>query len=232
MAPNGFHHLEGTYPEPGLFRLHLYDDRTRPLDAAGFSGTIRVEGDPARAPVALDHDAGSGTFHARLLPEPGLPLDLEILLTFPADAPGAAGREELFNFRFTRAGGEPQATATSDGASHHAGTSHAHRAPHGGHVITVGADHHFELVVNGRTLMLFILDAAEITLPLEGVKARLQVLPQGGEPVTLEPMRHGDHFMATAPVPAGERAVVVATVTMSDGTAKVGRFTLGAAAAN
>lgn len=31
MAPDNWHHLEGTYPEEGLFRLHLYDDYSKPL---------------------------------------------------------------------------------------------------------------------------------------------------------------------------------------------------------
>jgi hypothetical protein len=31
MAPDNWHHLEGTYPERGVFRLHLYNDYTKPL---------------------------------------------------------------------------------------------------------------------------------------------------------------------------------------------------------
>jgi hypothetical protein len=33
MAPDSWHHLEGTYPRAGVFRLHLYDDYARALDA-------------------------------------------------------------------------------------------------------------------------------------------------------------------------------------------------------
>src|SRR5262245_30529309 len=34
MAPDNWHHLEGTYLSNGVFRLHLYDDFTKPLPLA------------------------------------------------------------------------------------------------------------------------------------------------------------------------------------------------------
>ena len=34
MAPDNWHHLEGTYPRAGSFRLFIYDDYSRPLNAA------------------------------------------------------------------------------------------------------------------------------------------------------------------------------------------------------
>lgn len=38
MAPDAWHHLEGTYPEDGVFRVHLYDDFSQPLSAKAFKG--------------------------------------------------------------------------------------------------------------------------------------------------------------------------------------------------
>lgn len=40
MAPDNWHHLEGSYPEPGLFRLHVYDDFTQPISASPFRARI------------------------------------------------------------------------------------------------------------------------------------------------------------------------------------------------
>src|SRR5262249_17828920 len=34
MAPDNWHHIEGTYPAAGRFRLYLYDDYTRSLQIA------------------------------------------------------------------------------------------------------------------------------------------------------------------------------------------------------
>ena len=33
MAPDSWHHIEGTYLPSGVFRMHLYDDYTKPLTA-------------------------------------------------------------------------------------------------------------------------------------------------------------------------------------------------------
>lgn len=40
MAPDAWHHLEGTYPEDGAFRVHLYDNFSQPLSAKAFKGRV------------------------------------------------------------------------------------------------------------------------------------------------------------------------------------------------
>lgn len=42
MADNMYHHLEGTMPEPGLFKLYFYDDWKSPLDGRNFGGSVFV----------------------------------------------------------------------------------------------------------------------------------------------------------------------------------------------
>ena len=38
MAPDSFHHIEGTFPEPGLFRLYATDNYREPVDVGTWTG--------------------------------------------------------------------------------------------------------------------------------------------------------------------------------------------------
>src|SRR5581483_5139562 len=55
MAPDNFHHLEGAYPRPRLFRLYLYDDYARPLPAA------QLKQVKARVVTSEVYDSRAGT---------------------------------------------------------------------------------------------------------------------------------------------------------------------------
>jgi hypothetical protein len=81
MAPDGFHHLEGALDSAGRFRLYLYDDFTRPLDARRFR---------ARAGERPLMPAGDGGF--LVLPEvfeKGRPVELTVHVAFPTSSPEA-----------------------------------------------------------------------------------------------------------------------------------------------
>ena len=43
MAADKWHHLEGTYPSPGLVRLYFFDNFTKPIAPKGMTGRIVVE---------------------------------------------------------------------------------------------------------------------------------------------------------------------------------------------
>ena len=49
MAEDKWHHLEGTYPRAGLFRMHMYDNFTKPMNVKTMTGraVLREEFDTA-----------------------------------------------------------------------------------------------------------------------------------------------------------------------------------------
>jgi Heavy metal binding domain len=48
MAQDQWHHMEGTYPSAGKFRVYFFDNYTQPIDAKAFSGSVVLQAiDPA-----------------------------------------------------------------------------------------------------------------------------------------------------------------------------------------
>lgn len=94
MAPDGFHHLEGTLDDDGTFRLYLYNDFTRAIDAAPFEARIETQ---KLLPVSGgDHLTAS-------LPAPeSFPAEVVLYVRFP----GAHESEARFDFVF---GGDVEA---------------------------------------------------------------------------------------------------------------------------
>ena len=103
MAPDGFHHIEGTYPEPGVFRLYATDNYREPVDVTMWMGRVVLE---------EDYDAATDEFieveAAYLLPSPDgayleaevgdrpLPTDFIAKIRVVEDYP-----EDRFDFIFT-----------------------------------------------------------------------------------------------------------------------------------
>ncbi len=74
MAPDSFHHIEGAYPEPGVFRLYATDNYREPVDVTLWMGRIVLE---------EDYDPATDEFieveSAALLPSPdGAYLEAEV----------------------------------------------------------------------------------------------------------------------------------------------------------
>ncbi len=105
MAADNWHHVEGTYPEQGVFRLFLYDDYSRPLAA---SRTKQIEGrvmTEAGSDTPAQTDREPATFELRAVGNaPYLeakidrvppPAKVSVSLRFTPD-----GEESRFDFAF------------------------------------------------------------------------------------------------------------------------------------
>ena len=117
MAPDGFHHIEGAYPEPGVFRIYATDNYREPVDVTLWMG---------RAVLEEEYDAATDEFREvtafAMLPAPGgayleaevgdvaVPAEFIAKLQFADDFP-----EERFDFIFAGFSGDaPRETLTLD----------------------------------------------------------------------------------------------------------------------
>jgi Cu/Ag efflux protein CusF len=132
MADDNWHHLEGTFVRPNIFRVFFYDDFTRPLAVAGFSATV------ARS------DANWKEIGAPIAIKPGRTKDRNTLelpmsaTTFPASFVLRVkfkpdDKERLFDFAFSGYSREPAgrvvATAVAAGPTVSAGPTAAPAVP-------------------------------------------------------------------------------------------------------
>jgi hypothetical protein len=105
MAQDYWHHIEGTYPSPGVFRLYLYDDYTKPLSAEKTKAisarlVTKEETDPrtfvtkevGSVPLAV---AEGGAYLEASIETLPLPANITLQATF---TPG--GKEQRFDFAF------------------------------------------------------------------------------------------------------------------------------------
>lgn len=112
MAPDNWHHLEGTYPRAGTFRMYLYDDYTKPLarvKARDVHGHVVANGQ--KVPLAL---AANGRYMEAKLDGLVLPAQVEANVQFTPD-----GKANVFDFNFDTFTKEPAsaAVATTTAAS-------------------------------------------------------------------------------------------------------------------
>jgi hypothetical protein len=107
MASDNWHHLEGTYPQAGVFRVFVYDDFTRPISLGGITARVTAEAsDPARradttaATIALKPSAAGRYLEARV--PLMLPAQVSASIRFAAGGP-----EHRFDFQFAEYTKEP-----------------------------------------------------------------------------------------------------------------------------
>lgn len=106
MASDAWHHLEGTYPQAGVFRAYFYDNFTKPIPATDFSGSLIVldKNDKELGSFPLTHAAG-GTLEATIPgPLAALPLKAATKVRFASTIP-----EQRFDFFFSSFSHDPAA---------------------------------------------------------------------------------------------------------------------------
>lgn len=107
MAEDKWHHLEGTYPNAGTFRMFLYDNFTKPLAAKGAGGRVVLETDGKEVgSFPLAPSKNGQTLEAQIKPAvtpgAGAPLKLTAKVKFNDKTP-----EQRFDFSFTDLSKEP-----------------------------------------------------------------------------------------------------------------------------
>jgi hypothetical protein len=106
MASDNWHHVEGVYPAPRVFRLYVYDDYARPL-AADRMKTLRARVvtrerfDPVKKAYIEERAfplrvAGNGAYLESRVDTATLPAEITAKVTFGRDTP-----EYRFDFTFT-----------------------------------------------------------------------------------------------------------------------------------
>ena len=123
MAPDGFHHIEGTYADEGIFRLYATDNFREPVDVRSWSGRAVLEEaydsttDEFTEVVAfqLKPDAGAAYLEA-VIEGTSLPTEVTAKVQFGIN--GETFPEERFDFVFTAftAAGQPDGRDSASGA--------------------------------------------------------------------------------------------------------------------
>jgi len=108
MADDNWHHLEGTFVRPTVFRVYFYDDFTRPLAITGFSATAAKSdayGKEIGAPIAIKagRTKDRNTLEAPM-PSTTLPASFALRVKFKPD-----DKERVFDFTFSDYSREPVA---------------------------------------------------------------------------------------------------------------------------
>jgi hypothetical protein len=111
MAPDNWHHLEGTYRSGGVFRMYLYDDFTRPLandQVRQMTGRVITKGGASFPLVPVQN----GRYLEAKVGKIAFPAEMAAKVTFKASAP-----EHHFDFAFPEYSKEPAAPRLTDNAA-------------------------------------------------------------------------------------------------------------------
>jgi|KBSSwiStaDraftv2_1062776.scaffolds.fasta_scaffold132732_1 hypothetical protein len=131
MAEDNWHHVEGTYPSPGLFRVFFYDNFKKPLAGKNFNGSLVVldKSDKELATISLAPSRDGNTLEARI-PQQLSTLPLRAAATIKYDP---KSKEQRFDFSFNELSKDPgpakPAAAVTTGAANRPATPAAKTPP-------------------------------------------------------------------------------------------------------
>ena len=111
MAPDNWHHLEGTYRDGGMFRMYLYDDFTKPLardQVRLMSGRIITKSGASIPLVPVQN----GRYLEAKIGKLPFPAEMAAKLKFKSTSP-----ENHFDFTFPEYSKEPVAPVTTTAAT-------------------------------------------------------------------------------------------------------------------
>ncbi len=119
MAPDSFHHIEGVYPEAGLFRLYATDNFREVVDVSTWSGRVVLEEaydattDEFTEVVAYDlRPSPDGGYLEAVMDDVAVPAEIIAKVIFVEEFP-----EERFDFIFGEYTAEAGASAAATGAA-------------------------------------------------------------------------------------------------------------------
>ena len=122
MAADNWHHVEGTYPRAGVFRLYVYDDYARPLSAAALRNVnarvVTEERYDPRTRSSTDLKAfrmrasRDGAYLEASVPGAKMPAELSAKIRIKPDSP-----EYRFDFTFAAVTRDPGAVLPGRAAS-------------------------------------------------------------------------------------------------------------------
>ncbi|MDP6580679.1 MAG: hypothetical protein QF681_08490 [Vicinamibacterales bacterium] len=186
MAPDSFHHIEGTYPEPGVFRLYATDNYREPVDVSTWTGRAVTEeaydekSDEFIEVAAFDLFASpDGAFLEALIPQGTVPAEVTAKVIFEEDFPA-----ERFDFIFAELTVEDAPTAATVGDAPEAVPLAQRILPDipddAGQIaaeITIRSQQIAEMIGRGAFTEIFIpaLQAKELALALQGHGSELPV---------------------------------------------------------
>jgi len=120
MAPDQKHHLEGTISDKGEFRIHFYDEYTKPISAAKFTaeGTAWAKGSDKESPLKMSLEPGKSYLTGSVDKSIKFPLSIKVFIDFKDGE-----KPQVFDFDFEGASKPPDRHAEKEG---HGGRKHGH----------------------------------------------------------------------------------------------------------